>query len=262
MKTIALAAACGLVAATIALEATAVDPVRTIVPPRGIARSVAGPPPRLEQRGRRDLAAQKKPRLFPPTDLGLLEPPDREQWQKPDLIMDALKIGEGDVVADLGAGGGWFTVQLARRVWPNGVVYAEDVQPPMVEVLTQRVQREGLRNVRTVLGTETDPRLPIGLDAVLMVDAFHEIQSSGVPGGIVMLLKNVARSLKPQGLVGIVNFLPGDGGPGPSAEERVDPDAVIRIVQQAGLVLKAREAVPPFQYLLVFGKGPQPSAQH
>jgi predicted methyltransferase len=88
------------------------------------------------------------------------------------------------------------------------------------------------------------------------------MQSSGVPGGIVMLLRHVARSLKPQGLVGIVNFLPGDGGPGPSAEERVDPEAVIRIVQQAGLVLKAREAVPPFQYLLVFGKGPQPSAQH
>jgi len=75
----------------------------------------------------------------------------------------------------------------------------------------------------------------------------------------VTLLRNVARSLKPQGLVGIVDFLPGDGGPGPSAEERIDPDAVIRVVQEAGLVLQAREAVPPFQYLLVFGKGPQPS---
>jgi SAM-dependent methyltransferase len=260
MRKNTLLAACGLLSATLAVEATAIDPLRPAVPTRGAAPSMAGRPPRLEQRGRRDLAAQKKPRLFPPTDLGLLEAPDREQWQKPDLIMDALKIGEGDVVADLGAGGGWFTVQLARRVWPNGVVYAEDVQPPMVEVLTQRIQREGLRNVRPVLGTETDPKLPIGLDAVLMVDAFQEMQST--PGGIVTLLKNVARSLKPQGLVGIVDFLPGEGGPGPSAEERSDPDAVIRVVQQAGLVLKAREAVPPFQYLLVFGKGPQPSAQH
>jgi predicted methyltransferase len=174
--------------------------------------------------------------------------------------MDALKIGEGDVVADLGAGGGWFTVQLARRVWPNGIVYAEDVQATMVEVLTQRADREGLRNVRAVLGTQTDPKLPIGLDAVLMVDAFHEMEANGPVGGIVTLLKNVARSLKPQGLVGIVDFLPGDGGPGPAAEERSDPDAVIRVVQQAGLVLQGREAVPPFQYLLVFGKGPQPSA--
>jgi SAM-dependent methyltransferase len=208
---------------------------------------------------RRALEEQKNPRLFPPTDLGLLEAPDREQWQKPDLIMDALKIGEGDVVADLGAGGGWFTVQLARRVWPNGIVYAEDIQRTMVEVLTQRVEREGLRNVRTVLGTATDPKLPVGLDAVLMVEVFHESQSGGSSGAIATLLRNVARSLKPQGLVGIVDFLPGDGGPGPSAEERIDPDAVIRIVQEAGLVLQAREAVPPFQYLLVFGKGPQPS---
>jgi SAM-dependent methyltransferase len=209
---------------------------------------------------RRALQEQKKPRLFPPTDLGLLEAPDREQWQKPDLIMDALKIGEGDVVADLGAGGGWFTVQLARRVWPNGIVYAEDIQTTMVEVLTQRVEREGLRNVRTVLGTATDPKLPVGLDAVLMVEVFHESLSGGSSDAIVKLLKNVARSLKPQGLVGIVDFMPGDGGPGPSAEERLDPDAVIRVVQEAGLVLQAREAVPPFQYLLVFGKGPQPSA--
>jgi SAM-dependent methyltransferase len=262
MKRHALFAACGLLAATIALEATAIDSVLPTVPAHGNVLSDPGRAPRFEQRGRRDLAAQKKPRLFPPTDLSLLEAPDREQWQKPDLIMDALKIGEGDVVAELGASGGWFTVQLARRVWPNGIVYAEDIQSTMVEVLTQRVQREGLRNVRPVLGTETDPKVPIGLDAVLMVEVFHEARSNGAPGGIITLLKNVARSLKPQGLVGIVEFLPGDGGPGPSAEERSDPEAVIRVVQQAGLVLKAREPVPPFQYLLVFGKGPQPSAQH
>jgi predicted methyltransferase len=186
--------------------------------------------------------------------------PDREQWQKPDLIMDALKIGEGDVVADLGAGGGWFTARLAQRVWPNGLVYAEDVQPTMVEVLTQRIEREGLRNVRPVLGTQTDPKLPIGLDAVLMVEVFHETQASGPPGAIVSLMQNVARCLKPQGLVGIVEFLPGDGGPGPAADERVDAAAVIRVVQEAGLVLQSQEAVPPFQYLLVFGKGKQPSA--
>jgi predicted methyltransferase len=113
-----------------------------------------------------------------------------------------------------------------------------------------------------VLGIGSDPKLPIGLDAVLMVEVFHESRSSAGPGGIVALLTNVAHSLKPQGLVGIVDFLPGDGGPGPAAEERSDPEAVIRIVQQAGLVLKAREPIPPFQYLLVFGKGPQPSVQH
>src|ERR1700737_4273022 len=73
---------------------------------------------------------QKPPRLFQPQDLGLLEAPDREQWQKPDQIMDALGVAEGSVVAELGAAGGWFTLRLARRVGPNGLVYAEDIQPP------------------------------------------------------------------------------------------------------------------------------------
>src|SRR5436305_6505473 len=80
-------------------------------------------------------AAQSKAkgRLFPPLDLGLLEGAERDQWQKPEEIMDALKSAEGSVVADLGAGGGWFTVRLARRVGPTGLVYAEDIQPLMLE---------------------------------------------------------------------------------------------------------------------------------
>src|SRR5512143_186121 len=71
--------------------------------------------------------------LFPPQDLGLLEGPDRDAWQKPDRIMDALGIADGSAVADLGAGGGWFTIRLARRVGPNGLVYAEDIQTQMLE---------------------------------------------------------------------------------------------------------------------------------
>lgn len=194
---------------------------------------------------------QAKPnvRLFPPQDLGLLEGPDRDQWQKPDQIMDALGIAEGSLVADLGAGGGWFTIRLARRVLPNGVVYAEDIQPQMIEAVTRRVQLEGLTNVKAVLGTANDPRLPTGIDAVLIVDAYHEMEDP------VALLKNVARSLKPQGRIGIVDFNPGGGGPGPEPEERVDPQAVINAAAAAGLQLSARAAVPPFQFLLVFGKG-------
>jgi predicted methyltransferase len=190
--------------------------------------------------------------LFPPTDLGLLEAPDREQWQKPDLIMDALKIGEGDNVADMGAGGGWFTARLARRVWPTGLVYAQDVQPIMLEAIGRVVQREGLNNVRMVLGTPTDANLPSNLDAVLIVDAYHEMDER--PEVILALLRSIAASLKPQGRLGVVDFLPGAGGPGPAADERIDPDAVIRTLETAGLKLQAREPVPPFQFLLVFGK--------
>ena len=121
-------------------------------------------------------SAPPKPKLFEPQDLGLLEGPDREDWQKPDLIMDALRIAEGSIVADLGAGGGWFSVRLARRVGPRGRVYAEDIQPQMIDAIKGRVERENLSNVVTVMGTADDPRLPPGVDAALIVGSFHEMQ--------------------------------------------------------------------------------------
>src|SRR5205823_6936181 len=116
-------------------------------------------------------------RLFSPTKLAELEGPDREAWQRPDRIMDELAIGERSVVADLGAGGGWFTVHLAARVGPNGRVYAEDIQQEMLQAITRRVQRLRFGNVVTRLGTAVDPRLPKGsLDAALIVDAYNEIE--------------------------------------------------------------------------------------
>ena len=87
---------------------------------------------------------QQHGKLFPPENLPELEGPDRDVWQRPDQIMDALNIAEGSVVADLGAASGWFTIRLARRVGPNGRVYAEDIQPQMIEVIKRRVPRENL----------------------------------------------------------------------------------------------------------------------
>lgn len=187
-------------------------------------------------------------KLFPPQDLGLLEGPDRDVWQKPDRIMDALGIADGSIVADLGAGGGWFTIRLARRVGPNGVVYAEDIRTQMLEATGRRVAREGLRNVRTVLGAPDDPRLPVGrLDAVLIVDAYHEMEDPAA------LLRNVRLTLKPSGRVGIVEYKKDGGGPGPPLEERVDPDAILRVATAAGLRLLKRETFLPYQFFLVFG---------
>jgi SAM-dependent methyltransferase len=191
--------------------------------------------------------ARPRTRLFSALDLGLLEAPDRELWQKPNLIMDELRIAEGSIVADLGAGGGWFTIRLGRRVGPNGLVYAEDIQPQMIDATRRRAQHERLTNVRTVLGTPSDPRLPRKIDAVLIVDAYREIEDP------IVLLKNVQRSLNPQGRLGVVDFLPGGGGPGPAPDERVTPDTVVKAAEAAGLVLHALIAVPPFQFLLVFG---------
>lgn len=188
-------------------------------------------------------------RLFPPQDLGQLEGPDREAWQKPEQIMDALGIADGSRVADLGAGGGWFTVRIARRVGPNGTVYAEDIQRQMIEAIERRVQREGLHNVRTVLGTPADPRLPPNsLDAVLIVDAYHEMEDP------IQLFRNVGRALKPKGRLGVIDYKHDGGGPGPPLEERVDSGVVTRDAEAAGFTLLASEQFLPYQYFLVFGK--------
>jgi SAM-dependent methyltransferase len=200
-------------------------------------------------------------RLFPPEDLGQLEGPDRDAYQRPDQIMDALQIGENSIVADLGAGGGWFTVRLAKRV-QNGRVYAEDIQTEMIQAIERRVQREGLEKIVTmVLGTPTDPKIPELLDAVLIVDAYHEMEQP------IALLRNVAKSLKPAGagegarreggLVGIVNYKKDGGGPGPEMEARVDPEKVIADARRAGLELRKRETFLRYHYMLTFGVPPK-----
>jgi ubiquinone/menaquinone biosynthesis C-methylase UbiE len=192
---------------------------------------------------------RESPRLFPPEELGMLEGPDRDEWQQPERVMDALDIADGAKVADLGAGGGWFTTRLAHRVGPNGVVYAEDIRREMIQSIKGRVLREGLTNVQTILGTPDDPLLPTGLRAVLIVDTFPQIRDR------VGLLRHVARALAANGRLGVVDFKKDiGGGPGPAVEERVEPDAVVRDANQAGLKLRNHETFLRYQYLLVFVK--------
>jgi SAM-dependent methyltransferase len=196
------------------------------------------------------LAPQRHGDLFPPQDLGLLEAPDRDIWQKPDQVMDALAIADGSVVADIGAGAGWFTVRLARRVGPNGLVYAQDVQPQMLEAIERRLAREGLQNVQTRLGEGSLPNLPAGaIEAILVVDVYPEVEDR------ISFLRNLADALVPGGRLGIVNYTPGDGGPGPAPGEgvrvaRADVEADART---AGLrVIDAQ--LLPYHYLLVLGR--------
>jgi predicted methyltransferase len=124
----------------------------------------------------------------------------------------------------------------------------------MVEFMGRRVQRENLQWVKPLLGTETDPRLPPKLDAVLIAFGYGEMDDPTRPKDIVTLFANAARSLAPQGCFGVVDFLPGSGGPGPEPQDRVAPEDVITTARAAGLTLLARETIPPFVYLLVFGK--------
>jgi arsenite methyltransferase len=190
-------------------------------------------------------------RLFSPRDLGLLEGPDRDKWQKPEQIMDALNVADGSTVADIGAGAGWFTVQLARRIGPRGTVYAQDVQREMLEAIRRRVAKEGLQNVQTRLGKGSNPNLPASaLDAILVVDVYPEVEDR------VTLLRNLGASLKPNGRIGIVNYKPGKGGPGPAPEEglRVDASVVEADARAANLRVLSRETFLPYQYLLVLGR--------
>lgn len=188
--------------------------------------------------------------LFPPENLGLLEAPDRDAWQKPDQIMDALAIADGSVVADIGVGSGWFTIRLARRVGPNGKVYAQDIQRQMLEATRRRVSREALTNVETRLGAGNDPNLPLSaLDAALVVGVYPEVPDR------VGFLRQMAAAIKPTGRIGIVEFSPGRGGPGPAGDEgvRVEASAVEADARRAGLRVLSRAQLP-FQYLLVLGR--------
>lgn len=221
------------------LAALALLAAAVLAVPASAGGALQGPP-----------SQQRHGRLFPPEDLGLLESPDRDVWQKPERIMDSLGIADGARVADVGAGGGWFTVRLARRVGPKGVVYAQDVQPQMLEAIERRVAKENLHNVVTIHGTATDPNLPAdSLDAVLIVETFHEIQS----GNPRLFLENVRRALKEGGRLGVVDYKRGGGGPGPDGT-RPDPAAVEAVAREAGLRLLERETFLPFQFFLIFAR--------
>ncbi len=130
----------------------------------------------------------------------IFEYPDRDKKLQIDRVMDILRMTPGKAVADLGAGGGWFTVRAARRVGPGGVVYSEDINEQYIQALGQRAQREGLGNVKPVLGTPDDPKLPAGsVDAVLLLKVYHEIADTK------LLLRNLRPALKPGARVGIID---------------------------------------------------------
>ena len=133
-------------------------------------------------------------------DLSIFEYPDRDKKLQIDRVMDLLGIAPGKNVADIGAGSGWFTVRAARRIGAGGRVFAEDINPMAIEAIGQRAQKEQLPNVRAVLGTADDLRLPPGsVDAVLMLKVYHEIARP------VALMKELRKALRPGAKVGVID---------------------------------------------------------
>ncbi len=132
-------------------------------------------------------------------DLSIFEYPDRDQKLEIQRVMTLLKLAPGKNVADIGAGSGWFSVRAARRVSP-GTVIAEDISPKAVEYIQQRAAKEGLPNIKPVLGTPNDPKLtPDSIDAVMMLKVYHEIAE---PIPFMVRLKT---SLRKDARVGIID---------------------------------------------------------
>ncbi len=133
-------------------------------------------------------------------NLNIFEEPGRDQRLQIDRVMDLLHIRPGTTVADIGAGGGWFTVRAARRVGSTGQVIAEDINPKAIDAIRERAQTEHLGNIEEVLGTPDDPKLaPDSLDAALMLKVYHEIAHPEV------LLGHLRAALKPGARFGIID---------------------------------------------------------
>jgi protein-L-isoaspartate O-methyltransferase len=130
-----------------------------------------------------------------------LERPERLEEERPDRVLAALELEPGMTVADIGAGSGYYSWRMAERVGAGGTVYAVDIQPEMVKLLREQMKRRGAANVKAILGTTTDPRLPGGtLDLALMVDVYHELEYP------YEMLAAITRALKPGGRLVFVEF--------------------------------------------------------
>ena len=133
-------------------------------------------------------------------DLSIFETPDRDKKLEIKRVMDLLKITPGKTVADIGAGSGWFTVRVARRVGSGGMVFAEDINPQAIQYIDDRAKKEQLANVRTLLGTPDDPKLAsASVDAVLLLKVYHEIAHP------VPFMRDVRTALRPGARVGVID---------------------------------------------------------
>lgn len=170
--------------------------------------------------------------------------PARDAWQLPDRVISALNLKRGQVVADIGAGTGYFSVRLAKsEAAPK--VYAVDIEPQMVSYLRERAVKEGLNNVIAVQAAADQPNLPEPVDLVLIVDTYHHI------GERETYFRKLVKSLKPGGRVAIIDFKP-DSPEGPPKEFRFPLEKFKSEMGKAGYKLAAQHDFLPRQQFLVF----------
>ena len=174
----------------------------------------------------------------------VFDDPERDAWQKPHEVIQALALKPDAVIADIGSGTGYFSVRFARMV-PKGRVYGVDTEPDMVKYLAERAKREGLKNVSAVAGAPDDPRLPEKVDLVLLVDVYHHIDDRE------RYFRKLIRSLRPGGRIAVIDFRM-DSPEGPPKSARIAPDRVKTELKRAGYALAREHTFLPNQYFLVF----------
>ena len=177
-----------------------------------------------------------------------LERPTRQAEEQPDLLVRNLPLEPTDVVADIGAGTGYFAF-LINPLVPQGKCLAVDIQPEMLTVIRQRMEERGVPNVVPVLGSITDPNLPEGgVDLVLMVDAYHEFSHPRE------MMEAIVKALKPGGLVVLVEFRGEDPGVRRNPLHKMTQAQARREMAAVGLRWRETRDILPQQHFMIFVK--------
>lgn len=183
----------------------------------------------------------------PKAYVAMLEDPKRDAYQKPHEVIQALQLKDGEAIADIGAGSGYFTFRLARHIGEKGRIYAVDVSPDMIVHLNRRIRDLGIKNVTTVLCVPDDPLLASSsVDRVFICDTWHHIADHPQYLG---LLKKI---LRPGGEVVMIDFKKEPTPVGPPPEMRISRDDLIAEMEQNGFRVTGEQKFLPYQYYLTF----------
>jgi SAM-dependent methyltransferase len=179
----------------------------------------------------------------------------REQEEEPERMLDALDLKPGMTVADVGAGVGYTSARIAKRVGPTGKVLSSDIQPEMIRMLKQNIKRLKLDDIITpITCTAEDPKLPQGeVDLVIMVDVYHECTHP------VETLQGIRKALKPDGRLVLVEFRAEDPEVPILPEHKMSVEQALRELEPQGFSLSRRHDFLPWQHVLVFTKSPEKS---
>jgi len=179
----------------------------------------------------------------------MFDDPARDEWQRPQEVIRALALAPDAVVADIGAGTGYFASRLAAAL-ERGQVLASDAEPAMAKHLAERAKKEQRTNLVAIAGSPDDPRLPSKVDVALLVNVYHHI------GARTDYFRRLQDSLRPGGRVAIIDYTL-DSPRGPPKASRMPAEAVIAEMKQAGYALLREHRILPNQYFLEF----QPAAR-